>query len=324
MTDALTAGFGARTTADEVLAGVDLRGKQVVLTGGSSGLGRETVRALAAAGAAVVFTSRDVAKGESAAKAIRDETGNPAIQCVMLDLTSLSQVSAFANTLRRDFPKLDMLILNAGGSVPTLERNAQGIESQFMTGYVGHLMIAAALAPALVAAAPSRIITLSSSGHKIAPLDFDDVNFQTRPYDGIISYSQSKTATSLLAVALNARLAARGVLAFAVHPGIILDTGLSRNEGDGVDADTQIEKYAVPRSIIKSIQQGAATTVWAATSPDLAASGGGKYLENCHISEPSELEDLYSGLYSYAVSPLDAERLWAVAEGLLGHAISVD
>jgi NAD(P)-dependent dehydrogenase (short-subunit alcohol dehydrogenase family) len=216
-----------------------------------------------------------------------------------------------------------MLILNAAIMTPNLERNEQGIESQFMTAYVGHLILAATLAPSLIAAAPSRIVSLSSSGHKLAPVDFDDVNFERRRYEGLASYGQSKTAAALLAVELNRRLASKGVLAFAVHPGVILETGLSRYVGGIENEKAQMEKYGVPASARKSVQAGAATTVWAATSADLVASGGGKYLEDCDISDPSDDGDAYSGVLPYAVDPLDAERLWALTEKLLGRSFAV-
>jgi NAD(P)-dependent dehydrogenase (short-subunit alcohol dehydrogenase family) len=315
--------FGPQTTTTEVLAGIDLTGRQAILTGGTSGLGREAARALAAAGAAVLFTVRDGAKGEAVAKATREETGNAAVESAVLDLTSVEQVTAFAEAARRRFPKLDMLILNAAIMTPNLERNEQGIESQFMTAYVGHLILAATFAPSLIAAAPSRIISLSSSGHKQAPVDFEDVNFDRRPYEGLASYGQAKTAAALLAIALNDRLASKGVLAFAVHPGVILETNLSRYVGGMANEQEQIKKYGVPASALKSLQAGAATTVWAATSPDLAASGGGKYLEDCHISEPSEDGGSYSGVLPYAVDSADADRLWALTEKLIGRSLVI-
>jgi NAD(P)-dependent dehydrogenase (short-subunit alcohol dehydrogenase family) len=315
--------FGAHSTATDVLAEIDLRGQHIVLTGGTSGIGKEAARALAAAGAIVMFTVRNGATGRRIAKEIRAETGNQDVHVEELDLMSIESVVTFGRKVRERFPRLNALILNAGIMNPVLERSDHGIESQFMTNYVGHLMLATILAPSLVAAAPSRIVTLTSSGHKLSQVNFEDINFDTRPYDGLTSYGQSKTASSLLAVELNRRLRGRGVLGFAVHPGVILDTNLSRYAGGRAAEEEQIKKYGVPRSALKTVGEGASTTVWAAVSPELVGSEGGLYLEDCGIAEASESRDPYAGVLPYALDPSGAQRTWELTERMLGLTFSV-
>lgn len=309
--------FGMRSTAADVVAGLNLSGKTTLITGGTSGLGQETARVLAVAGARVVFTGRDVQKGQAIEKALGQQCGHEAAKFIPLDLMSADAVADFGTQMRAEHHKLDMLILNAGVMTPVLQRNDKGIEAQFMTNYAGHLLLADILTPSLIAAAPARVVTLTSSGHKLAPVDFDDINFEKRAYDGLKSYGQSKTAASLLAVELNRRLAAQGVLAFSVHPGVILETDLSRHSGGRQNEEAQIAKYGVPRWALKTLGEGAATSVWAATAPELASSGGGLYLEDCQIAEVSEANDPYKGVLPRAFDGADATRLWTLTEAML-------
>lgn len=310
--------FNGKNTTDEILADLDLSGRNYVVTGGTSGIGRETVRALAAAGANVLFTVRSLDRSANVAEQIIGETNNQNIAVAGLDLTSVEQVEAFAQQVLEEYSSLDGLILNAGAMIPELHRNCQGIEAQFMTHYAGHLVIATALAPLLIAAAPSRIVSLTSSGHKICPPDLGDINFKNRPYSGFASYGQSKSAAALLAVELNRRLAGRGVLSFAVHPGVILDTELARDVGGKADEAARVKEHNLDPDKLKSVEQGAATTVWAATSAQLSETGGGCYLEDCQVSTPSESTDINApGVMPYALDPETAQKLWKLTEAML-------
>jgi NAD(P)-dependent dehydrogenase (short-subunit alcohol dehydrogenase family) len=310
-------------TASEVLSEMDLAGRRMVLTGGTSGIGREAARALAARGATVLMTARNLRAGEEQAAALRAETGNTQVQIVEMDLMSLDSVLTAAGRIRERLPAIDVLILNAGVMTPVLARTDRLIESQFMTNYAGHLALSAELAPCLLAAAPSRIVSLTSSGHKQSPVVFEDINFQLRPYDGLKSYGQSKTAAALLAVELNQRLRDRGVLAFAVHPGVIMDTNLSRHVGGRRAEEDNVRRYGVPQWALKSVAEGAATTVWAAVSDDLADSGGGLYLEDCRIAQVSDDADPYRGVMPYAMDREAAHRLWEMTEQMLGRSFPV-
>lgn len=313
-------------TAAEMLNGIDLIGKTAVVTGGATGLGLETVRALAAAGAEVFFTSRDPQKGRAAAEMLRTQTGNISIQALPLELSSVESIDAFIACIKATLPKLDMLILNAGLMSADLKRNTLGIESQLMSNFIGHQLIAVGLEPLLAAAAPSRIVTLTSCGHKYSPVVFEDPNFERRAYDPMLSYGQSKTASALLAVELNRRLSHKGVLAFAVHPGVIFETELGPNSGL-VDVSVPVETRAqrlpgfLPEDR-KTVEQGAATTVWAATSPDLAATGGGRYLEDVHVAYHDD-DYPFRGVSAYALEPGAARRVWALGEQLTGRRLEI-
>ena len=316
--------FHAKSTTGDVLSGVDLTGKKFVVTGGTVGIGRETVRALAAAGAHVLFTVRNVEKGREVAEQINKQTDSRNVAVAELDLTSVEQVNAFAQRVIKDYTSLDGLILNAGAMIPELHRNEQGIEAQFMTHYVGHLMLAVALSPLLIAAAPSRIVSLTSSGHKICPPNYDDINFENRAYDGFSSYGQSKSAATLLAVELNRRLAERGVLSFAVHPGVILDTELSRDVGGPADEEARLKEHGIPVELLKTVEQGAATQVWAATASQLAETGGGHYLEDCQLAPVSESKEIHEGgVMPYSIDPEAAQKLWKLTEKMLGIEFAV-
>jgi NAD(P)-dependent dehydrogenase (short-subunit alcohol dehydrogenase family) len=316
---------GLHPTAVEMLQGINLAGKTAVVTGGSSGIGVETVRALAASGAKVVFTSRDAQNGRAAAESLRAEIGNPDIEATALDLASMASIDAFIARIRGGLPALHMLILNAGMLSADLKRNAQGIESQLMSNFVGHQLIAAGLAPLLIAAAPSRIVTLTSCGHKASPVLFEDPNFEHHAYDTYTAYAQSKTACALLAVELNRRLAPRGVLAFAVHPGSIFETNLTTSSGlvdPAVPADVLAAQIGLLPEDRKNLEQGASTTVWAATAPALDASGGGQYLEDVRIAVDDDPYP-YRGVRAYARDPQAARRVWALGEVLTGRRLDI-
>ncbi len=298
-----------RPTALEVLAGHDLSGKTAVVTGGASGIGIETVRALASAGATVTIAARSVAAGQQVA----DEIG-AAINVAALDLADLGSVRAFAAAWLTGNDRLDLLIENAGVmALPERQLSADGWELQLATNVLGHHLLAVLLAPALLAAAPSRIVCLSSIGHRRSGFHPEDPHFEDRPYDPWSAYGQSKTGNSLLAVALTERLGGRGVTANAVHPGGIMtnlqrhmDPELPRKMG-WVDADGNVN----PR--FKSPEQGAATTVWAAVGHELEGVGG-LYLEDCHEAAPSEDDNAMEGVRSWALDPKAATALWELCE----------
>lgn len=307
------ASFGATTTTDEVLDGIDLHGRIALVTGGSSGLGRETARALAAHGAEVILTARDVPKGETVAADIRAATGNARVSVGELELGSLASVRAFAARVLASHPRLDLLIDNAGVMACPFAKTADGFELQFGSNHLGHFLATCLLVPALLRSDAARIVCLSSRGHHIAPVDFDDLHFERRPYDKWQSYGQAKTANVLFAVGLDRRLGARGVHAFAVHPGAIV-TELGRHLQP---EDIQFLQARARGMQFKSVEQGAATSCFAATAPELAGRGG-LYLEDCHVAAVNDAPDALEGVKSYALDAANAERLWTVSEALVG------
>jgi NAD(P)-dependent dehydrogenase (short-subunit alcohol dehydrogenase family) len=312
--------FGADTTTDEVLAGIDLTGRQALVTGGSTGLGEETARALASKGAAVTLAVRDPAKGEAAAARIRVSTGNTRIDVAQVELSVPDSVRAFAATWLASHGPLHLLINNAGVMACPLMRTAEGWEMQFATNHLGHFLLTNLLAPALKAGAPGRIVNLSSAGHRFGGVDFDDPHFNHRPYDKWVSYGQSKTANVLFSVELTRRLAPYGITANAVHPGGI-QTELGRHL---TDADREALMARVRATAdsggfkFKTIPAGAATSVWAATAAELEGRGG-LYLEDCHVGELKTDPNASSGYFAYATDPANAARLWALSERTLGQ-----
>ena len=306
--------FGPSTTTEDVLDGIDLRGTVALVTGGSSGLGQETARALANHGAHVVLTARDVPKGEKVAADIRQATGNAAVDVAELELGSLAGIRAAADRILARYPRFDLLINNAGVMACPFAKTADGFELQFGSNHLGHFLFTLLLVPALRRGTATRIVNLSSRGHHIAPVDFDDLHFERRPYDKWQSYGQAKTANVLFTVGLERRLGGDGIHAFAVHPGAIM-TELGRH--------LQLEdiQYLQTRSRgmqFKTVEQGAATSCFAATAPELAGRGG-SYLEDCHVAAVDDAADAPEGVKSYALDPEAAERLWAVSERLVGQ-----
>src|SRR5215831_6930366 len=229
-----TSKFGAETTASEVAQGIDLSGKVALVTGGSSGLGQETARVLAERGAHVILTARDVPKGEAVAAGIRASTGNPRVDVEELELGSLASIRAFASRFLSRHDRLHVLVDNAGVMACPFGKTADGFELPFGTNHLGHFLMTCLLAPALRRGAPSRVVSVSSRGHRFSPVVFEDIHFERRPYDKWLSYGQAKTANVLLAVALERRVAPHGVHANALHPGAIL-TELGRHlEADDI------------------------------------------------------------------------------------------
>jgi NAD(P)-dependent dehydrogenase (short-subunit alcohol dehydrogenase family) len=307
------ASFGPTTTTDEVLDGIDLGGTVVLVTGGSSGLGRETARALAARGAEVILTARDVAKGEAVAADIRATTGNARVTVEELELGSLASIRAFAERVLSRHPRLDRVIDNAGVMACPFAKTSDGFELQFGSNHLGHFLATCLLMPAILAGKAPRIVALSSRGHHMSPVVFDDLQFERRPYDKWQSYGQAKTANVLFAVGLERRLGARGVHAYAVHPGAIV-TELGRHLQP---EDIQFLQARSRGMQFKSVEQGAATSCFAATAPELEGRGG-VYLEDCHVAAVNDAPDALDGVKSYALDPAASERLWEVSERMVG------
>jgi NAD(P)-dependent dehydrogenase (short-subunit alcohol dehydrogenase family) len=304
----ITTPFGFESTAAEVVAGTDLTGKRAIVTGGSSGIGVETARALAGVGAEVTLAVRDTAAGERVA---RDLDGD--VRVGRLDLADIASVRAFAAGWTGP---LDMLINNAGVmAIPDLQRSPEGWELQFATNHMGHFALALGLHEALKAAGTARVVSVSSAANLRAPVDFDDLHFERRPYDPLVAYGQSKTANVLFAVEAQRRWSADGITANALHPGAILDSNLSRHMDPAVLEGLRtsgVYRY-------KTLEQGAATSVLLATWPALEGDGG-HYFE--HGNEAPTVEAPVdaaggTGVAAYAVDPANAERLWQVSEALL-------
>jgi NAD(P)-dependent dehydrogenase (short-subunit alcohol dehydrogenase family) len=292
--------FNARSTAADVIEGHDLRGRTVIVTGGSAGIGLETTRALASAGARVIVPARDIEKARAAVGTLA--TIEP------MELTDPPSIAAFADRFLKTGEPLDLLVNNAGIMAAPLTRVARNIESQFATNHVGHFELAVRLWPALRKAQAARIVSLSSLGHRRAPVDFEDWNFERRPYDRWQAYGQSKSANALFAVGANAR----GVKAFSLHPGAIW-TGLSK-----FMTPEDIAAFEKRAQNLKTVQQGAATSVWCAVSRQLDAAGG-VYCEDCNIARavPADSQEL-SGVRPWAIDPTLAERLWVLSEEVTG------
>ncbi|MEV4149926.1 SDR family NAD(P)-dependent oxidoreductase [Amycolatopsis sp. NPDC049691] len=301
-------GFGATTTAAEALAGIDLSGKLAVVTGGYSGIGLETTRALANAGAHVVVPARRP-------EAVSEGADN--VEVDRLDLADLESVRAFADRFLATGRRIDLLIANAGVMACPETRVGPGWEAQFATNHLGHFALVNRLWPAVADGA--RVVSLSSRGHHYSPIRWDDVQFE-RGYDKWAAYGQAKTANVLFAVRLDELGAEKGVHAFALHPGGImtpLQRHLSREEHIARGWIDEAGNYLVK---FKTPEQGAATTVWAATSPQLAGQGG-LYLEDCDVAElaPENAEGLAeSGVRRYAVDRGEARRLWTLSAELTG------
>jgi NAD(P)-dependent dehydrogenase (short-subunit alcohol dehydrogenase family) len=310
--------YGHDTTTDEVLRDIDLSGRTAFVTGASGGLGAETARALASRGAAVTLAVRDAAKGESVAQEIRDATGAN-VDVVTLELESLDSVRACAAAWLDSHGPLNILINNAGVMACPLTRTGDGWELQFATNHLGHFLLTGLLLPALKAGAPARIVNLSSAGHRFSPVHFEDLHYETRPYNKFEAYGQSKTANVLFSVGLTRRLAGLGITANAVHPGVIMtDLGRHLTPEDLADfpSDRPIEEME-----FKTVAAGAATSVWAATAPELDGRSG-LYLEDCHVAEPAD-ENTDGGYSPWAVDPEAAEQLWSVSEALVGQTIRI-
>jgi len=308
----LPSGFGMRSTATDVLAGIDLAGRNVIVTGGYSGIGVETTRALAAAGAHVTVPARTPQKAQVALAGLAN------VELAELDLMDPVSIDAFASNWLAHHGKLHILICNAAIMASPLARDSRGYESQFATNHLGHFQLLCRLWPALAAAHGARVVMLSSLGHRITPMNFDDPNFERREYHKWFAYGQAKTANSLCALGADQRGREQGIHAFAVHPGAIM-TDLQRSLPlEEQVAMGWVTADGVVNPLFKTIEQGAATSVWAATSPQLAGLGG-LYCEDCDIARAVPPEDKGpAGVRPWAVDRAAAEQLWMLSERLTG------
>jgi NAD(P)-dependent dehydrogenase (short-subunit alcohol dehydrogenase family) len=319
--------FGATSTTDEVLAGVDLKGKRILVTGVSAGLGVETARALAAHGAYVVGAARDLKKAEGATEEVRKAAAanGGGFELIELDLADLASVRAAADALVAKGELFDVIIANAGVMATPFGHTRDGFETQFGTNHLGHFVFVNRIASLIRDG--GRFVSLASSGHRFSNVNLEDPGFEHTQYEPFVSYGRSKTANILFAVAFDARHRARGVRATALHPGGI-QTELGRYMPEGaleamVEAiNQQLATEGKGPFEFKTVPQGAATSVWTAV---VAASEeiGGKYCENCHVStvvpDETPLGMLHEGVRSYALDPKNAEALWKKSEELVGE-----
>jgi len=315
--------FGATSTTDEVLDGVSLRGKRVLVTGVSAGLGVETARALAAHGAEVVGAVRDRGKAEAATAGVRAAAANGGkLELVELDLASLDSVRACADALIDDGRPFDLVICNAGIMGPPFGKTVDGFETQFGTNHLGHFVLVNRVASLMRPG--SRLVNLSSAGHRRANVDLDDPNFERTPYEPFTGYGRSKTANILFAVEFDRRHKDNGIRATAVHPGVI-QTELGRHLApDVIDRIAEQANAAYlaagrPPFHWKSIPQGAATSVWAGAVAKANDIGAG-YCEDCHVAEVvADDATIPWGVRSYALNAETAKALWAKSEAMVGE-----
>ncbi|MEK4660999.1 SDR family NAD(P)-dependent oxidoreductase [Priestia sp. FSL H7-0729] len=299
-------GFDHRSTTEDVLSNIDLTGQLAIVTGGYSGLGLETTRALVQAGARVVVTARRPAAAQEAL------SGLSGVEIDELDLADLSSVRAFAERFVASDRNIDMLILNAGIMACPETRVGPGWEAQFATNHLGHFALTNLLWPALANQGGARVVSLASAGHHFSPIRWDDIQFE-HDYEKFPAYGQSKTATILFSVELDRRGAEQGVRAFSVHPGGIM-TPLQRHmpKDEMIALGWIDESGQVANPAFKTLEQGAATQVWAATSPQLEGKGG-VYCEDCDISEMAPEDGGFYGVKEYAIDSEQALRLWKLS-----------
>ena len=319
--------FGAKSTTEDVLAGVDLKGKRVLVTGASAGLGVETARALVAHGADVVGAVRDIDKAKRATAEVSgtaQESGS-SFELIELDLASLKSVRAAADKLLADGRKFDVVIANAGVMATPLGKTEDGFETQFGTNHLGHFVFVNRIAKLIRAG--GRLVNLSSSGHRFSDVDLNDPGFETTAYEPFVAYGRSKTANILFAVEFDRRHREREVRATAVHPGGIM-TELARHMPDGaIEAfiqQVQDQRAAAGEAAFefKSIPQGSATSVWAGVIAP-ADEVGGKYCEDCQVAElippDSQVSAISRGVRGYALDPENAKALWKKSEEMVGE-----
>ncbi len=314
----INSGFDAKTTAQEVLANIDLTGKVVIVTGGYSGIGLETTRVLANAGASVLVPVRNLEKGREALKGI------PNVEIDTMDLMDPASIDAFAQRFLDTGKPLHILINSAGIMATPLRRDARGYESQFSTNHLGHFQLTARLWPSLKKANGARVVAVSSRAHRLGGVDFADPNFEHKEYDKWKAYAQSKSANILFALELDKRGKAHGIQAFSVHPGVIPDTSLGRDltpEELGLQPIKNKQGQPVSNeqnTAFKTIEQGAATSVWCATSPQLNNLGG-VYCEDVDVAEAVSVDSLNpDGARPWAIDAELAIKLWKLSEEFTG------
>lgn len=326
----INSGFTATSTAQEVIKGIDLTGKTAIVTGGYAGIGLETVKVLVSAGAEVIVPARDLQKASANLAGIKN------VSIKAMDLMDPASIDAFATDFLETGSPLHLLISNAGIMWVPLRRDARGYESQLATNHLGHFQLTAKLWPALKKADGARVINVSSFGHQMAPFNFEDPNFEHRDYETLQGYGQSKTANNLFTVELDHRGKEFKIRAFAVHPGSVKDTDLGRvapielfKQMGTHDADGNLKPEVA--ATLKTVPQGAATTVWCATSPQLNAIGG-VYCENAEVSDLDlgHIDHQYSdpltlrGVQPYSVDAENAKKLWTLSEELTSIKFTVN
>ena len=319
--------FGATSTTDDVLSGVNLKGKRILVTGASAGIGVETARSLAAHGAHVVGAARDLNKAKTATEQVRKDAAasGGSFELIELDLASLKSVRACADKLLAKGDQFDVIIANAGVMATPFGHTADGFETQFGTNHLGHFVFINRVAKLFRSG--GRLINLSSAGHRRSNVDLEDPNFERTPYEPFLAYGRSKTANILFAVAFDKRHRAQGIRAAAVHPGVI-QTELGRYMEPGLleklidEIRQQAETQGAPPFQWKSIPQGAATSVWAAVVAP-ADEIGGHYCENCHVGkvvpDDATITGVSEGVRGFALEPKTAEALWKKSEELVGE-----
>jgi NAD(P)-dependent dehydrogenase (short-subunit alcohol dehydrogenase family) len=321
----MTTVFGATSTTDEVLAGVNLSGKRVLVTGVSAGIGVETARTLAAHGAQVVGAARDLAKAKRATQQVlTDAAHGGSLELIELDLASLASVRACTDALLAQDKRFDLIIANAGVMACPFGHTADGFETQFGTNHLGHFVLINRLVPLLARGA--RVVNLASSGHRFSNVDLEDPNFERTPYAEFVAYGRSKTANVQFAVEFDRRHKADGVRATAVHPGGIR-TELIRHMNPTV-IQTVVDRINVtnaargePPYSWKTLPQGAATSVWAGVVAS-ADEVGGRYCENCQVARIVADDDgspVSDGVRPYALDPDTAKALWTLSEKMVGE-----
>jgi NAD(P)-dependent dehydrogenase (short-subunit alcohol dehydrogenase family) len=314
--------FGATSTTDDVLSGVNLSGKRVLVTGVSAGLGVETARALAAHGAQVVGAARDLKKAHAATADVRAQAASGGgLELIELDLASLASVRACADALVAAGRPFDVVIANAGVMACPFGKTADGFETQFGTNHLGHFVLVNRIVSLMKPGA--RLVNLASSGHRFSDVDLEDPNFDHTPYAEFVAYGRSKTANILFAVEFDRRHKADGVRAAAVHPGGIqteLGRYMTQEIRDAMIASINANNATAgtPAFTWKTIPQGAATSLWAGVVAKAEAVGG-LYCEDCHVAEPVEGAELRSGVRAYALDPERARALWAKSEEMVGE-----
>ena len=313
--------FGAESTTDDVLQGVDLSGKRILVTGVSAGIGVETARSLAAHGARVVGAARDLDKARAAAETVRSAAtaSGGSFELVALDLGSLASVRACADALLADGRAFDVIICNAGVMATPQGRTADGFDTQFGTNHLGHFVLVNRIASLLKPG--GRLVNLSSAGHRYSDVDLNDPNFDHTTYERFVAYGRSKTANILFAVEFDRRHKDNGVRATAVHPGGILTEltrHMSQEELDGLmKAMVTAPPDGEPPMQLKTVPQGAATSVWAAVVAP-AEQVGGHYCLDCHVARIDDVS-ARAGVRSYALDPDNARALWAKSEDMVGE-----
>jgi NAD(P)-dependent dehydrogenase (short-subunit alcohol dehydrogenase family) len=319
--------FGATSTTDEVLSGINLKGKRILVTGASAGLGVETARTLAAHGAQVVGAARDLNKAKAAIEQVQKDAAahGGGFELVELDLANLKSVRACADGLLAKGAPFDVIIANAGVMATPFGHTADGFETQFGTNHLGHFVLVNRIASLIRDG--GRLINLSSSGHRYANVDLDDPNFERTPYEPFVAYGRSKTANILFAVAFDRRYRSRGIRGAAVHPGGIrteLDRYIDSSRLDKIVEEINQQLAAQGKGPFqwKTIPQGAATSVWAAVVAP-ADEIGGRYCENCHVGQivPDDvtITAISEGVRGYALDANNAEALWKKSEQLVGE-----